>query len=107
LHEVPQELSDFGVLLYSGFSKKKALLFNFISALFALLGVMLAYFFFNANQLMEICLLPLAAGGFLYIAASDLVPEIHQDRNLVRSIISLLLFVLALVFMYYMKILFE
>lgn len=107
LHEVPQELSDFGVLLYSGFSKKKALLFNFISALFALLGVLLAYFFFGNNRFVEVFLLPVAAGGFLYIAASDLVPEIHKDRNLVRSIISLLLFVLALVFMYYIKILFE
>jgi len=107
LHEVPQELSDFGVLLYSGFSRAKALLFNLISALFALAGVLLAYFIFGAGQFMEICLLPLAAGGFLYIAASDLVPEIHKEKRLSKSIISFLLFVLALVFMYFMKVLFE
>ncbi|MFA5020600.1 MAG: ZIP family metal transporter [Patescibacteria group bacterium] len=107
LHEVPQELGDFGVLIYSGFTKRRALVYNFLSAAAALLGVLLAYFLYSYNEPMSAFLLPFAAGGFIYIAASDLIPEIHKDEKLSRAIWSYLLFIAALVFMYFIKVLFE
>ncbi len=107
LHEVPQELGDFGVLIYSGFSRKRALLYNFISACTAIVGVLLAYFLYSYNGLMSLFLIPFAAGGFIYIAASDLIPEIHKDNNSWRAFISYILFILALVFMFFMKVWFE
>jgi len=107
LHEVPQELGDFGVLLYSGFSRRRALVYNFLSAGVAIIGVLIAYLLYSFNDLVSLFLLPFAAGGFIYIAASDLIPEIHKDNHLVRAFVSYALFIIALVFMYFMKILFE
>jgi zinc and cadmium transporter len=79
-HEVPQELGDFGVLVYSGWSRRKALLFNVLSALTFLFGGIVAYLAsFKADVTF---LLPLAAGNFIYIAASDLVPEVNRPRDL-------------------------
>ena len=107
LHEVPQELGDFGVLLYSGFSRKRALIYNFLSACVALIGVILAYLLYSVNGSISTFLLPFAAGGFIYIAASDLIPEIHKDNKASRAVISYSLFIVALVFMYFMKVWFE
>lgn len=107
LHEVPQELGDFGVLLYSGFSRKRALLYNFASACVAIIGVLIAYFLNFIDSSVSLFLLPFAAGGFIYIAASDLIPEIHKDNKLWRAVWSYVLFVVALAFMYCMKVWFE
>ena len=106
-HEIPQEIGDFGVLIYSGFSKFRALAYNFISALTSFLGVFLAYFLVSSNVSLEAWLLPLAAGGFIYIGASDLIPEIHKQHKFSSSIWSFLVFLLALVFMYIIKIIFD
>jgi zinc and cadmium transporter len=77
-HEIPQELGDFGILVHGGWKKHKALLFNFLSALTIIPGALLA-FFVSAN-LDTTFLLPFAAGNFIYIASSDLIPEIkHED----------------------------
>jgi zinc and cadmium transporter len=79
-HEVPQELGDFGVLLHSGWSRRRALLFNVFSALTFLVGGLVAY---AASSRIDVTfLLPLAAGNFVYIAASDLVPEVNRPREL-------------------------
>jgi zinc and cadmium transporter len=107
IHEIPQELGDLGVLIYSGFSKVKALLFNFASALTSILGVVVAYYLINFNYSISGILLPLAAGGFIYIGASDLVPELHQEKNTAKSVVSFAIFVLALVFMYLIKVIAE
>ncbi|MEK7653336.1 MAG: ZIP family metal transporter [Patescibacteria group bacterium] len=103
-HEIPQELSDFGVLIYSGFSRTKALFFNFISAFISFAGVFLAFFFSDLNAGFEKFLLPVAAGGFIYIAASDLIPELHQEKKPLSSAVSFLIFILALGFMLAVKI---
>lgn len=80
-HEIPQELGDFGVLLHSGWSRGKALLFNVLSALTFLLGGLIAYV--AAFRLDVSFLIPFAAGNFIYIGAADLIPEInrHQDSS--------------------------
>ncbi|MBI2048146.1 MAG: ZIP family metal transporter [Parcubacteria group bacterium] len=87
LHEIPQEIGDFGVLLHSGFSKMKALMVNFISALFAVLGAALVLFIGEAGERLVVFAIPLAAGAFLYIAGSDLVPELHKTTKLSHSLL--------------------
>ncbi|RMF55900.1 ZIP family metal transporter [Candidatus Woesearchaeota archaeon] len=78
LHEIPQEIGDFGVLLHAGLKKTKALFFNFISALTALLGAVIGLIIGSGSRNFAMLMLPFAAGGFLYIAGSDLIPELHK-----------------------------
>lgn len=103
-HEIPQELGDFAVLVYSGFEKKRALIFNFVSQLACVFGALITYATLRTSETIFL-LLPFAAGGFIYIAASDLIPELHKEENLRRSIVSFLLFLLGSGFMLMIKIL--
>ncbi len=98
-HEIPQELGDFGVLTYSGFSKKKALLFNFLSALTAVLGGIVGFIFVGTSDQIVNFLLPIAAGSFLYISASDLIPELKEEKDPKKSFISFVLFIAGLALM--------
>ena len=91
IHEIPQELGDFGVLVYGGFKPTSALLWNFVSQLTCVLGGV-SVFFLSGLTSLKFYLLPLAAGGFIYIAASDLIPELHKENNIGRSIIAFALF---------------
>jgi zinc and cadmium transporter len=90
MHELPQEISDFGVLLHAGFSKKKALIFNFLSATLAILGTILILLAGTTMHYFIASLLPLAAGGFVYIAGSDLVPELNKELEPAKSLVQLL-----------------
>jgi zinc and cadmium transporter len=78
-HEIPQEIGDFGVLIYGGFQKKKALIFNFVTALTAVLGAIIALILGTAVEGFVPLLIPFAAGNFIYIAGSDLIPELRKD----------------------------
>lgn len=78
LHEIPQEIGDFAVLVFGGFSYFKALLFNFLCSLTALGGVFIFWFFNSYLKNYTFHLIALAAGGFIYIATSDLIPELHK-----------------------------
>lgn len=94
LHEIPQEISDFGILLRAGFNKRKALLFNFISACTAILGTAIALWIGTQVSLFSIYMLPIAAGGFIYLATCCLIPEVIRNvtkKNLVLNIIFILL----------------
>ena len=98
-HEIPQELGDFGVLIYGGFSKSKALLCNFISALAAMAGALVGYFIAGAASGFSSIILPLTAGGFIYIATSDLIPELHKESDLKRSTLAFAAFLCGIGFM--------
>jgi zinc and cadmium transporter len=101
-HEIPQEIGDFGILIYGGLSKRKALICNFISAITAILGAMITYF--SASfQSIETLLVPFAAGGFIYIAATDLMPELHKKRRGGESLVQLLVILLGIGLMAYLK----
>ena len=89
LHEIPQELGDFGVLLHSGFTVKKALLFNFLSASLAIISTMIAFWIGARATLFIDFMIPFTIGGFIYIALSDLVPELHKETKPVQAIIDL------------------
>lgn len=92
LHEIPQEIGDFGVLLHAGYSKKKALFFNFLSALTAVFGVLAAIFIGEYIKGITSFLIPFAAGGFIYIAGSDLIPELHKETEPRKSLVQLIAF---------------
>lgn len=100
LHEIPQEIGDFGVLIHGGFKKTTALLMNFLTALTAILGGLVGYLLSTSIESSLAILLPFAAGGFIYIAASDLIPEIRKEMNLVKAFTSFGVFVLGIVIMY-------
>lgn len=85
LHEIPQEFGDFSILLFAGFSKQKALFYNFLSALAAVLGALIAFFFATAVEHVEPVLLAVAGGGFIYIALVDLLPALHHEANLQKT----------------------
>lgn len=77
-HEVPQEIGDFGVLVFGGMSTRNALFFNFLSATTAILGAVLVLSLGGRFPALAAGLLPITAGSFLYIAAADLIPELHR-----------------------------
>ncbi|MEM4263936.1 MAG: ZIP family metal transporter [Candidatus Woesearchaeota archaeon] len=106
-HEIPQELGDFGVLIYSGFKRGKALFFNFISALSAILGVVATYFFAESFQGVTHYLVPFAAGGFIYIAMTDLMAELKEEENLKKITLQLLILLFGIALMLGLKIAFE
>jgi len=89
-HEIPHELGNFFVLLYAGFTKRKALFFNFVSALFAILGTFMSLLVGSRVAEFASVMLPLAAGGFIYIAGSDLVPELNKESTLGKSLVQML-----------------
>jgi zinc and cadmium transporter len=87
LHEIPHEFSNFGVLVKSGFSKGRALFLNFVTALTALAGGLIAWWVGGNTEGFIRMLIPLTAGGFIYIAGSDLVPQLHKDVKSVRALV--------------------
>ena len=95
-HEFPQEIGDFGILIYGGFSKKKALLFNFLSGMIALLGGLLAFILSDVLELFNFFFLAFSGGGFLYIASAELMPELLKQEDLKKSIIQALIFLSGL-----------
>jgi zinc and cadmium transporter len=106
-HEIPQEIGEFGVLVYGGFSKMKALFFNFVSALTAVLGAIIGYFLAGYTSSFTTVLVPFAAGGFIYIAASDLIPELHKEEKLNKAISAFAFFLIGILFIYVFRTIFE
>ncbi|PIR03301.1 MAG: ZIP family metal transporter [Candidatus Magasanikbacteria bacterium CG11_big_fil_rev_8_21_14_0_20_43_7] len=98
-HEIPQEISDFGVLLHGGFSRKRALYLNFLTALGAILGAILALIFLGSIDGLATILIPFAAGSFIYIAAADLIPELHKEVRVHESIKHLVALLLGILVM--------
>lgn len=93
-HEIPQELGDFGVLVHSGWSPRRALTWNFLSALTFPLGAILAYLVSQRFSVAGLVLF--GAGNFIYIAASDLVPEIKMHSGLCDAVLGFSLFVIGI-----------
>ncbi|RLG92284.1 ZIP family metal transporter [Candidatus Bathyarchaeota archaeon] len=101
-HEIPQEIGDFAVLIYGGFTVKKALLYNLATAFTAMLGVLFT-FAFQSQLPATYYLLGFAAGGFIYIASTDLIPELHKERKPLNSSLQFVALILGLVLMWLLK----
>jgi zinc and cadmium transporter len=100
LHEIPQELGDFAVLLHAGYTKRRALWFNFLSALMAVLGTLVAFMIGGISEDLIAWVLPLAAGGFIYVAVADLMPELHKTTVVKSSLLQISALVLGVFLMF-------
>lgn len=105
LHEIPQEIGDFGVLLHSGMHKKKAISYNFLVATTVVIGGIVGILLSNQTETILPYLLPFAAGGFIYISSSDLIPEIRKEKQIKKWSISFIIFLLGIALMYGLTIL--
>jgi zinc and cadmium transporter len=90
-HEVPQEMGDFAILLESGYTRQKALLYNLLSSITSLFGAMLAYSYLKTIQALVPFVLALSAASFIYIALADLIPGLHRTIEFKNSFIQLVL----------------
>lgn len=99
LHEIPQEIGDFGVLVHGGFEKRRALLLNYLTQATVILGGVIGYVAADYVTDIPTIVLPFAAGNFIYIASSDLIPEIKHGEDTVKSVGYFLIFVLGILLM--------
>ena len=103
IHEIPQEIGDFGVLIHAGYTRAKALTLNFVIALFSLFGavmtLLLSQFFENIIPF----IIPLTAGGFIYIATADLIPELKKDVSPSKSILQFITILIGVGIMLLLK----
>ena len=100
IHELPQELSDYGILIKAGFSKSKALLYNLLSAASAILGAVLALLIGQSIEGFAVYLLPVAAGCFIYLSLFSLLPLIVKGNSLRKTLLQILIIVAGVVLMY-------
>jgi zinc and cadmium transporter len=102
MHEIPQELGDFAVLVNGGWKKGKALLFNLISGLTFLVGGIVVYFASTQFDVNTDYLIAFGAGNFIYIAASDLIPQINKEESLKNNLIHYGAFIAGLTLLYFL-----
>jgi len=100
LHEIPQEIGDFAVLLHSGYTRKRALWLNFLSAFMAFLGATIFFMLGEFAETVSSYFLPIAAGGFIYIAMTDLIPELHKAEQNKRSLFQIVSIVMGFLLMF-------
>lgn len=89
-HEIPQEIGDYGVLIHGGFDRIRALFMNFFVQLTSVLGAILILALSLKVESLNAFLVPFTAGGFIYIAAADLIPELHKETKISNSLFQLL-----------------
>jgi zinc and cadmium transporter len=100
LHEIPHEIGDFAALIHGGLDRKKAIFYNFISALTAILGTLFALTLNQRIAGINKFLIPFAAANLIYIAGSNLIPELHKETQLKKSLIQIFTFILGIAIMY-------
>jgi len=100
LHELPHEFGNFGVLVHAGYTPKRALIFNFLSACCSFLGAIVVLVFSNVAGILSVAVLPFAAGGFIYLAAADLIPELQREKAIIKSIFQFLALLFGLGIMF-------
>ena len=105
-HELPQEMGDYGILVYAGFKRRRAVLLNFLVALAVVFGGILTVFFIGAVEALSGLLIALATGNFLYLAAAELIPELHKEKNLRRSSLQFGVFILGIILIFSLGIIF-
>ncbi|MGD8407928.1 MAG: ZIP family metal transporter, partial [Thiohalophilus sp.] len=99
-HEIPQEVGDFAVLLHSGFSRRKAFVFNVLSSLTTIIGALLAYYSLADMQDALPYVLAIAASSFIYIAVADLIPGLHKRVEISATVQQILLILLGVLVIY-------
>lgn len=105
-HELPQEIGDFTIMLHAGFSRLKVFTYNLFSQLAAVVGALLGFYYLPMFENLKAVLLAFAAGGFIYIASTDLLPETHREKTLVKSLLQIGLLILGIAVIWYVGIIF-
>ncbi|MFA6194476.1 MAG: ZIP family metal transporter [Patescibacteria group bacterium] len=106
-HEIPQEIGDFGVLLYAGYSRRRALFLNFVTALTAVFGAVVAVVLGARINNFSDLIIPFTAGGFIYIATADLIPELKKETAIHKSLYQLISIIAGVLIMLALKLIFE
>ncbi len=99
-HELPQEMGDYGILVYAGLDQKKALWYNFAAALSIVVGGVFGSFFISMVEELSGWMVAFSAGAFLFLSASELIPEIHDDNDWKKSLIHVVILVLGMLTIY-------
>jgi zinc and cadmium transporter len=99
-HELPQEMGDYGILVYAGFERRKALVYNFAAALSIVAGGLFGSFFISVVSELSSWMIAFSAGAFLFLSASELIPEIHDDRSWKKSLIQIVFLLLGMITIY-------
>jgi zinc and cadmium transporter len=99
LHEIPQELGQYAILIHGGWNKSKALWYNFLSALTSVVGAVLVLVFAQGLEKAPSFLLAFAGASFIYVALSDLVPELHKEVGKRKSLIQFVFFIIGIALM--------
>lgn len=97
LHEIPQEVGDFGILLYAGLTRARALFYNFLSALTAIAGAVFVLTVGSTEKALT-TVAAIGAGSFIYIATADLIPEVHKEKE--QTLTQILAFGLGIAVMF-------
>ena len=100
LHEIPHEIGDFAALIHGGLDKKRAIFYNFVSGLTAVLGTLFALVLSQYVVGINNVLIPFAAANLIYIAGTNLIPELHKETQLKKSAIQIFTFLLGIAIMY-------
>ncbi len=103
-HELPQELGDYGILIYSGFKRNQALIINYLAALTVVLGGIFAIIFLEVVEALSGRLLAFSAGGFIYLASSELIPELQKEKRLSQSLIQFVIFIVGIIMIWFLSI---
>jgi len=106
-HEIPQEIGDIGLLIYSGLKTNKALILNFVSALAAIIGALTVQIISLKIENVNAILLPMACGGFTYLAASEIIPEMQRERDFVKGVTQFILFIMGIILIFILGTIFK
>jgi len=106
-HELPQEMGDYGILIYAGFERARALVLNFLAALSVVIGSVFAIFYLEAVEVLSGVLVAFSAGAFIYLAASELIPELQKEDDFQRSIVQFAVFLIGLAVIWYLGLVFH
>jgi zinc and cadmium transporter len=106
-HELPQEMGDFGILVYAGISPKKSLIYNYIAAFSVVLGALFANLFLDVVEPLSGLLIAFSTGAFMYLSASELVPEMSKEKNTLKGILQIIVFIMGMALIYSLGIVFH
>ena len=103
-HELPQEIGDYGILVYAGIARRRALIYNFAVSLSIVMGGVFGALFLASAEHLSGWMVAFSAGAFIFLSASELIPELHNEESRLRSTIQMLIFVLGMITIYYIGI---
>jgi zinc and cadmium transporter len=106
-HELPQEMGDFGILVYAGFKPRLSLIYNYVAAFAVVIGAAFASVFLETVEPLSGILIAFSAGAFMYLSASELVPEMNKEKNNTKAAIQVIIFVIGVILIYSLGLVFH